>query len=117
MPLYEYECQQCHRRVEKIQSFSAPPETVCPHCGGKLERVISAPAIQFKGAGWYINDYAKSGGGKAAQPASTPENKSETKTAENASPTSAAASDAKPAVGNSPASTSASSGSEKKSGS
>lgn len=61
MPLYEYECKECHQRLEKIQSFSAPHETVCPNCGGELERVISAPAIQFKGAGWYVNDYAKSG--------------------------------------------------------
>jgi putative FmdB family regulatory protein len=61
MPLYEYECKQCHQRLEKIQSFSAPHETICPKCGGELERVISAPAIQFKGAGWYVNDYAKSG--------------------------------------------------------
>ncbi len=58
MPLYEYECKQCHQRVEKIQSFSAPEITICPNCGGELERVISAPAIQFKGAGWYVNDYA-----------------------------------------------------------
>ena len=64
MPLYEYECKQCHQRLEKIQSFSAPPEKVCPKCGGELERVISAPAIQFKGAGWYVNDYAKSGAKK-----------------------------------------------------
>lgn len=62
MPLYEYECKQCHRRVEKIQKFSAPEITICEHCGGELERVISAPAIQFKGSGWYVNDYAKSGG-------------------------------------------------------
>lgn len=62
MPLYEYECKDCHRRLEKIQSFNAPPEKVCPHCGGELERVISAPALQFKGAGWYVNDYAKTGG-------------------------------------------------------
>jgi putative FmdB family regulatory protein len=61
MPLYEYECKQCHQRLEKIQSFSAQHETICPKCGGELERVISAPAIQFKGAGWYVNDYAKSG--------------------------------------------------------
>jgi len=65
MPLYEYECKQCHHRLEKIQSFNAPPEKVCPRCGGELERVISAPALQFKGAGWYVNDYAKAGG-KAA---------------------------------------------------
>jgi putative FmdB family regulatory protein len=61
MPLYEYECKQCHRRTEKIQKFNEPEATVCPHCGGALERLLSAPAIQFKGAGWYITDYAKSG--------------------------------------------------------
>ena len=77
MPLYEYECRQCHQRLEKIQSFSAPPEKVCPQCGGELERVISAPAIQFKGGGWYVNDYAKSGAKKA--PVDGAEKKSESK--------------------------------------
>ncbi len=62
--MYEYECRDCHRRLEKIQSFSAAPITVCPTCGGQLERTLTAPAIQFKGAGWYVNDYAKSGGEK-----------------------------------------------------
>jgi putative FmdB family regulatory protein len=64
MPLIEYECQDCHKRVEKIQPFSAAPQTVCPHCGGRLEQTISAPAVQFKGSGWYVNDYAKSGAAK-----------------------------------------------------
>ncbi|MFL6427389.1 MAG: FmdB family zinc ribbon protein [Acidobacteriaceae bacterium] len=63
MPLYEYQCKQCGHRFEKIQSFSAPEEKVCPSCGGEVERLISAPAIQFKGAGWYVNDYG--GRGKA----------------------------------------------------
>jgi putative FmdB family regulatory protein len=63
VPLYEYQCKQCSHRFEKIQSFSAPEEKVCPECGGEVERLISAPAIQFKGAGWYVNDYA--GRGKA----------------------------------------------------
>jgi putative FmdB family regulatory protein len=58
VPLYEYQCKQCQHRFEKIQSFSAPEEKVCPECGGEVERLISAPAIQFKGAGWYVNDYA-----------------------------------------------------------
>ncbi len=58
MPLYEYECQQCHRRVEKIQKFADAPLTVCPHCSGQLERTITAPAIQFKGAGWYKDLYS-----------------------------------------------------------
>jgi putative FmdB family regulatory protein len=57
MPLYEYECTTCHKHTEKIQKFSDPEITVCPHCGGKLERVISAPAIAFKGGGWYADGY------------------------------------------------------------
>lgn len=57
MPLYEYECQQCHRHTEKRQKFSDPEITECPHCGGKLQRVISAPAIAFKGGGWYADGY------------------------------------------------------------
>ena len=57
MPLYEYECTACHKRTEKIQKFSDPEITQCPHCGGKLERVVSAPAISFKGGGWYADGY------------------------------------------------------------
>jgi putative FmdB family regulatory protein len=59
LPLYEYECKKCKRRMEKIRKFSDPPLTVCEKCGGKLEQLISSPAIQFKGAGWYVTDYAK----------------------------------------------------------
>ncbi len=66
MPLYEYRCKQCGHQFEKIQSFSAPDEKECPVCKGELERLISAPAIQFKGAGWYVNDYAGKGGSKLA---------------------------------------------------
>jgi putative FmdB family regulatory protein len=58
LPLYEYRCTECGHRFEKIQSFSAEAEVVCPKCGGPLERPLTAPALQFKGAGWYINDYA-----------------------------------------------------------
>lgn len=57
MPLYEYECKACHRRTEKRQKFSDPEITECPFCGGELERVISAPAIAFKGGGWYADGY------------------------------------------------------------
>jgi len=57
MPLYEYECTTCHRHTEKIQKFSDPEITACPHCGGKLERVLSAPAVSFKGHGWYADGY------------------------------------------------------------
>ena len=58
MPLYEYECKSCHRRTEKIQKFSDAELTVCPHCGGPLERTITAAAISFKGGGWYADGYA-----------------------------------------------------------
>ncbi len=57
MPLYEYECTACHKRTEKIQKFSDPEITICPRCGGPLERVLSAPAVSFKGGGWYADGY------------------------------------------------------------
>jgi putative FmdB family regulatory protein len=57
MPLYDYECTTCHKHTEKIQKFSDPEITICPHCGGKLERVLSAPAVSFKGGGWYADGY------------------------------------------------------------
>ena len=59
MPLYEYECNQCKHRFEKIQKFSDKILKKCPKCGGVLEQVVSAPAVQFKGSGWYVTDYAK----------------------------------------------------------
>jgi putative FmdB family regulatory protein len=61
MPLYEYECQTEGNRFEVIQKFSDAPLTVCPTCGGPVRRLISSPAIQFKGSGWYITDYARKG--------------------------------------------------------
>ena len=61
MPLYEYECQSCHRRLEKIRKFSDPPLEVCPHCGGRLEKLISSTAFHLKGSGWYATDYARKG--------------------------------------------------------
>jgi putative FmdB family regulatory protein len=67
MPLYEYECKKCHHRFEKIQKFSDPHVKKCPKCGGPIEQVISAPAVQFKGSGWYVTDYAK----KSSAPASS----------------------------------------------
>ena len=62
MPLYEYECRKCKHRFEKIKKFSDPPEKKCPECGGPVEQVLSAPAVQFKGTGWYVTDYAKKSG-------------------------------------------------------
>ena len=59
MPLYEYECDACGLRFEKVQKFSDPLEDTCPKCGGPVHKLISSPAIQFKGSGFYITDYAK----------------------------------------------------------
>jgi len=63
VPLYEYQCKSCHTITERIQKFSDPPLSTCPHCGGELEQLLSAPAVQFKGAGWYVTDYARKGSG------------------------------------------------------
>jgi putative FmdB family regulatory protein len=64
MPIYEYQCQRCGQRSEHMQRVADPPLTVCESCGGELKRLISAPAVQFKGSGWYVTDYAgKKGGG------------------------------------------------------
>ena len=62
MPLYEYQCEECGGRFERIRKFSDPPlDEPCPKCGGPIKKLISSPAIQFKGKGWYVTDYAKSG--------------------------------------------------------
>jgi putative FmdB family regulatory protein len=69
MPLYEYVCEQCADRFELIRKFSDPPLDACPKCGGPVRKLFSSPAIQFKGSGWYITDYAKKSSGDAAQAA------------------------------------------------
>jgi putative FmdB family regulatory protein len=79
VPLYEYKCVKCGRHTEKIESVSGPHLKKCPHCGGKVESVITAPAIKFKGSGWYVNDYA--GKSSAADPAKTESGSSESKDA------------------------------------
>ena len=61
MPLHEYECERCEHRFEVIQKFSDPPVETCPKCGGPVRKLMSSPAIQFKGSGWYITDYARKG--------------------------------------------------------
>ncbi len=84
MPLYEYQCQKCGHRFEKIQKFSDKPVKKCPECGGPVEQVTSAPAVQFKGSGWYVTDYAKksataSSSSSNGDSASKAESKSDTK--------------------------------------
>jgi putative FmdB family regulatory protein len=114
VPLYEYQCKQCGHRFEKIQSFSAPEEKECPECKGPVERLLSAPAIQFKGAGWYVNDYAgrskapstgaSDGGSKdgAAKDGSKSESKSDsTKSESSKSDSGAASNEASSAASNS----------------
>ena len=82
MPLYEYQCTKCKQRTEKIESVAGPHLRKCPHCGGKVERLQSAPAIQFKGSGWYVTDYAgKSGGKEAAAEKTEKTDKAESKEA------------------------------------
>lgn len=66
MPLYEYECDSCGHRFEVIQKFSDPLVEVCPTCGCKVEKLLSSPAIQFKGSGFYITDYARKGSSEGA---------------------------------------------------
>ncbi len=100
MPLYEYECKKCHHRFERIQKFSDPHVKKCPDCGGPVEQVVSAPAVQFKGSGWYVTDYAKksssgtssssngesgSGGDSASKKDEKKETKTETSKAESSS--------------------------------
>jgi len=90
MPLYEYQCEKCAHRFEVIQKFSDAPIAVCPKCGGPVVKLLSSPAIQFKGSGWYITDYARQGSRDSkdskdhapASSSSTPssESKTETKT-------------------------------------
>jgi len=64
VPLYEYQCTKCKRRTEKIEKVAGPHLKKCPHCGAKVERLQSAPSIEFKGSGWYVTDYSGKSGGK-----------------------------------------------------
>lgn len=105
MPLYEYECTACHRRTEKIQKFSDPEITVCPHCAGELKRVITAPAFAMKGGGWYADGYA------SAKPAGDASANADAASAAPAAPAAAPAANAPAAA---PASAPAASSSDKK---
>jgi len=71
MPNYEYLCKNCGHRFEQIRKFSDKQLRKCPECGGVIEQVISAPAVQFKGSGWYVTDYAKKSAGSAGSSSST----------------------------------------------
>lgn len=85
MPLYEYQCGRCGR-FELIQKFSDAPLAQCPTCGGEVHKLLSAPAIQFKGSGWYVTDYARKGnGGKAGAGESKPGSDSSAKEASSTS--------------------------------
>ncbi len=78
MPIYEYECRKCGAHTEAFQKVSDKPLTKCRKCGGKLEKKVSAPAIQFKGTGWYVTDYAgKTTKGDKSESESTSESKSD----------------------------------------
>ena len=78
MPLYEYQCNACAHRFEVIQKYSDAPIEVCPKCGGAVVKLLSSPAIQFKGTGWYITDYARAGKTDAgASPPSSSESKAD----------------------------------------
>jgi putative FmdB family regulatory protein len=79
MPLYEYQCSQCGERFEVMQKFADEPLATHSSCGGPVERLLSAPALQFKGSGWYVTDYAKSGGGGNGKSESKGESKPEAK--------------------------------------
>ncbi|MGA7245384.1 MAG: FmdB family zinc ribbon protein [Terracidiphilus sp.] len=97
MPLYAYRCTTCSNKFEKIQNFSAEPETICPKCGNAtLIRPLTAPRLNFKGAGWYINDYAPKSSGASSdsssesKPAETKEASKSSEPASNTSPAPAA---------------------------
>ena len=91
MPLYEYQCESCQRRFEKIRKFSDPPLEECPHCGkGPVRKLLSSPAIQFKGSGWYITDYARKSsadGGKSSDSSTSSSSTSSTASDTSASST------------------------------
>jgi len=79
MPIYEYVCNKCAKKTEVIQRMGDAPLKVCPHCGGRLKKAFSAPAIQFKGSGWYVTDYARGSkeGGSKKESESSGESKTE----------------------------------------
>ena len=98
MPLYEYECDACRKRFERIQKFSDPPIEVCPNCSkGPVRKLLSSPAIQFKGSGFYITDYAKKSTSEAGSKSSTSDSSSSSSASGEKSSSDSSASPSKPA--------------------
>ena len=114
MPLYEYQCDACNHRFERIQKFSDPPVDACPVCGAAVRKLISSPAIQFKGSGWYITDYAKKSPADGNKPAPSPGSSSSTDAAASpgSSSTSPSTSTGTSSSSSGPSGTSGSSGSD-----
>jgi putative FmdB family regulatory protein len=79
MPLYEYRCKKCAHQFERIQKFSDKPVTRCPECGGRVEQLISPPAVQFKGEGWYVTDYARKSSPRSSEGGESSATKTESK--------------------------------------
>ena len=86
MPIYEYECRKCKAHTEAFQKVTDKPLTKCPKCGGRLDKRISAPAIQFKGSGWYVTDYAGKATKGSDSESEAKTEKSEKKTTKESSP-------------------------------
>ena len=108
MPLYEYQCEKCAHRFEVIQKFSDAPIEVCPKCGGAVKKLFSSPAIQFKGTGWYITDYAQKGksGGESSSgksSSSSDGDKSDAKKSDSGSSDSSSKSDSAASTSSTPA--------------
>lgn len=99
MPIYEYECLQCGKRTELLQRMDEAPLATCPQCGGEVRKLISAPAVQFKGSGWYVTDYAGKKGASSGKSEAKTESKPESSSSGNESKSSG--SDSKPSSGSS----------------
>lgn len=105
MPLYEYKCRKCGHRFEKIENMNASTTKKCPKCGAVAERMLAAPAIQFKGTGWYVTDYAGKNSAKSAGEASEGSSaesgkKSDDSKSSDAKSSESKSSESKPATGN-----------------
>ena len=111
MPLYEYQCDACSNRFERIRKFSDPPLDACPTCGGTVKKLLSSPAIQFKGSGWYITDYAKKSSGDSGKGGGSTSSTGSSDTSASSSTDKGSASDKGSSSGGSSGSSSSGSGS------